>query len=379
MWSTDQKRFFLSLILVSFFISPALAKEDEVVIGLAAPITGDQAYIGVGVMQGAKMAVEDANIRGPVFGQTKLRFEPLDDQHNPTQAVLVANKFIANPDVLGVVGHFNSSCSKAASAIYHEGRVVQVSPASTNPEISRQGFDTFFRVCATDEVQAPAAATFARVDLGATRVAVLDDQTTYGRGLADQFGKRFEELGGQVLRHDGITQGEKDFMPLLTKIRSIDPELIFFGGIYPEMALLLKQAQKIGLKAKWMGGDGIFEASLAQLAGPDIAEGTYATMLGVDPHQVPGAQDFVTRYEARYGEIGSFSAYGYDAASVLIEAIRRAGKKDREAVLAQMRTLKDFPGILGLVNFDEKGDAIGKSVGIFKMESGKFKFIKEVK
>ena len=371
--------FFAIFILLFSFPSVVFSKEDEVVIGLVAPLTGDQAYIGVGVMQGALMAVEDANIKGPVFGDVKLRFEPLDDQHNPTQAVLVANKLIADPDTLGVVGHFNSSCTKAASAIYHEGRLAQVTPASTNPEISRQGFDTFFRVCATDDVQGPAAATFVKNDLGVSRVVVLDDQTTYGRGLADQFEKTFKALGGEVLRHDGITQGEKDFMPLLTKIRSVKPQLVFFGGIYPEMALLLKQSKRIGLDAQWMGGDGIFEAALTQLAGPTAAEGVYSTMLGVDPHEVPSAKDFVTRYEARYGEIGSFSSYGYDAASVLIEAIRRAGKRDREAVIAEMKKTKDFPGLLGPINFDEKGDAVGKSIGIFKITEGKFRFVKEAK
>ena len=330
-------------------------------------------------MQGAQMAVEDANSRGPVFDTVKLRFEALDDQHNPTQAVLAANKLIANPDVMGVVGHFNSSCTKAASSIYHEGRMTQITPASTNPEISRQGFDTFFRICATDDVQAPAAASFVREELKAERIVILDDQTTYGRGLADEFEKKFKALGGTVLRHDGITQGEKDYMPLLTRIKSVKPELVFFGGIYPELSLLVKQSKKVGLKAVWVGGDGIYDMTLIQLTGPELAEGIYATMLGVDPHSVPGAKDFVARYEARHGEIGSFSAYGYDAANVIIEAIRRAGKKDREAVLVEMRKMKDFPGILGPVNFDERGDAIGKSVGIFKVEKGKFKFIKEVK
>jgi branched-chain amino acid transport system substrate-binding protein len=373
------KKALLSAFYLLALAQPVLSKEDEAVIGLAAPLTGDQAYIGVGVMQGAKMAVEDANVQGPIFGGVKLRFEPLDDQHNPTQAVLVANKLIANPDAMGVVGHFNSSCSKAASAIYHEGRLVQVSPASTNPEISKQGFDTFFRVCPTDDVQAPAAATFAKNDLGVTKVVVLDDQTTYGNGIAAQFEKRFKELGGTVLRHESITQGEKDFMPLLTKIKAVNPEMVFFGGIYPEMALLLKQSKKIGLNVKWLGGDGIYEAALTQLAGGAPAEGVHATMLGVDPHSVPSARDFVSRYEARYGDIGSFSAYGYEAASVLIEALRRAGKKDREAVLAEMKKMKDFPGILGPVNFDSKGDAVGKSVGIFKIENGKFVFIKEMK
>ncbi len=371
--------FFAIFLLSLLFSSPAFCKDNEIVIGLVAPLTGDQAYIGIGVKQGAEMAVEDANVRGPVFGNVKLKFEALDDQHNPTQAVLAANKLIANPDVMGVVGHFNSSCTKAASSIYHEGRVTQITPASTNPEISRQGFDTFFRICATDDVQAPAAASFVREDLKIERIVILDDQTTYGRGLANEFEKKFKALGGSVLRHDGITQGEKDYMPLLSKIKAVNPQLIFFGGIYPELSLLVKQSKKVGLNVTWAGGDGIFDVTLIQLIGAEYAEGIYATMLGVDPHTIPSAKDFVTRYEARYGEIGSFSAYGYDAASVLIEAIRRAGKKDREAVLAEVRKMKDYPGILGPVNFDEKGDAIGKSVGIFKVEKGKFKFLKEVK
>ena len=369
----------LALFFLSVFLCGAAKKEGTAVIGLAAPLTGDQAYIGLGVLQGAQMAVEEANIRGPVFGDTRLRLEGLDDQHNPTQAVLVANKLVANPDAVGVIGHFNSSCTKAASAIYHEARMVQITPASTNPEISRQGFDTFFRVCATDDVQAPAAAEFVWNKLGKRKIAILDDQTTYGKGIADEFQKRFKFLGGEVLLRNGITQGEKDFTPLLTKVKSIAPELIFYGGVYPELGLLIKQSRKLGLTAAWMGGDGIFDVTLIQIAGLEFSEGTYSTMLGIDPHELPSAKDFLTRYEARYGPIGSFSAYGYDATNVLIEAIRRAGKNDREAVLKEVRNTKDFQGILGPINFDEKGDAIGKSVGIFKIENGKFKFLEEVK
>ena len=367
------------LLLAVFFCVSSQAAEETVTIGLVAPLTGDQAYIGTGVLQGVQMAVEDANIKGPVFDGVKLKLVALDDQHNPTQAVLAANKLIADPNVLGVVGHFNSSCTKAASAIYHESRMAQITPASTNPEISRQGFDTFFRVCATDDVQAPTAANFVWSNRGVKKIAIIDDQTTYGKGLADEFEKKFKGLGGTVLSREGITQGEKDFTPLLTKIKAIGPELIYYGGVYPELALLLKQSKKIGLDAPWMGGDGIFDVTLIQLVSPEFAEGTYATMLGVDPHSLDSAKDFVARYEARYGEIGSFSAYAYDAANVLIEAIRRAAKKDRESVLKEVRNTKDFPGILGALNFDEKGDAVGKSIGIFKVESGKFKFLEEVK
>lgn len=367
------------LLALSLFVLLGADSPESVHVGLSAPLTGDQAYIGVGVNQGALMAIEDSNAKGPIFGNAKLKLVSLDDQHNPTQAVLVANKFASDPKLVGVIGHFNSSCTKAASAIYHETRIPQVTPASTNPDISKQGFDTFFRVCPTDDVQAPAAANFVFQKLGVKKIAIIDDQTTYGQGLADQFNKKFKALGGEVVSHSGITQGEKDFTPLLTKIKSQKPELIFFGGIYPELSLLIKQSRKIGLTAPWMGGDGIFDASLIQLATPSLAEGTYATMLGVDPHMLPAAQDFVRRYEARYGEIGSFAAYGYDAANVLIDAIRRAGKNDREAVLKELKNTKDFPGILGPINFDSKGDAIGKSVGIFKVQNGKFLFVEEVK
>ncbi len=365
--------------LAVFFCFSAYAATDESVvsIGVVAPLTGDQAYIGTGVQQGVQMAVEDANIKGPVFGNTKLKVLPLDDQHNPTQAVLAANKFAADSSVVAVVGHFNSSCSKAASSIYHEARLAQISPGSTNPEISKQGYDTFFRVCATDDVQAPAGADFIFKKLGLKKIILIDDQTTYGKGLADELDKRFKSLGGEVLFRSGITQGEKDFTPLLTKVKSMKPELVFYGGVYPELALLLKQAKKIGLSVPWMGGDGIFDVTLIQLAGAS-SEGVYSTMIGVDPHSLPAAQDFVARYEARYGEIGSYSSYAYDATNILIEAIRKAGRPDREAVLKEVHATKDFPGILGPVNFDANGDAIGKSIGIFQVQGGKFVFLQEV-
>ncbi len=373
------KRSFFILAALSLFFLGAESRPEEVIVGVAGPLTGPEAYIGTGMVQGALMAVEDANAKGPVFGAAKLKAMPMDDQRNPTQAVLVANKLVAEPAAVGVVGHFNSSCTKAASSIYHESRFTQITPASTNPEISRQGFDTFFRICATDDVQAPAAAEFVWNDLGVKKIAIIDDKTTYGTGLAAAFEKKFKALGGTVLSHDGITQGEKDFSPLLTKVQSTQPELVFYGGVYPEMALLVKQAKRMGLKAQWMGGDGIYDITLIKLVTPPLAEGIYATMLGVDPRSVPAAADFVTRYEARYGEIGSYSAYGYEAMGLLIEAVRRAGRNDREAVLAEMKKIKDYPGMLGVINFDEHGDAIGQSVGVFKVENGKYVFIKEIK
>lgn len=371
------KKYFAFILLFSFFaISSTLyaATEKKIKIGFAAPLTGDQAQIGLETLNGVKLAVEQANEKGEVIPGYRLEVYALDDQHNPSQAVTVARKFISSPDVAAVVGHFNSSCTKPASAIYNEAGIVQITPASTNPEISRQGFKTFFRIPATDEVQGPKGADFAAA-LGIKTVSVIDDKTTYGKGLADEFHKQASSLGLTILGHEGITQGDKDFTPLLIKIKAQNPDLIYFGGIYPEGALLIRQTRELGIKATLMGGDGIASATFIELATPAIAEGTYATMIGGDMKTVPNAQEFVTAYEKEFGPLGQWSAYGYDAANIVIEAIRRAGTANRQAILEAMHQIKDFQGVTGITNFDEKGDNLNQFIGVFKVEQGKLKYV----
>ena len=287
-----------------------------------------------------------------------------------------AKKLAADPDVLAVVGHLNSSCTMPASAIYHEARLLQVSPVSSNPQISRQGFDTFYRTCATDDLQGPAAALFIVQDLGAKRIFVLDDMTTYGRGLANELIKKLTALKAEVIGHEGVTQGDKDFVPLLTKIKSLNPDLVYFAGMFPEGALLIKQRTEVGLASRFMGGDGLFDPVLIDLATPRAAEGIYLTTIGSDIHQLPSAQAFVKTYEARFGPIGAYSAYAYEATSIAIWAIRTAGVKDRAAVLAAMRQLKNYPGLFGPQNFDAKGDSRIRDIGIFTVTDGQFAFVK---
>jgi branched-chain amino acid transport system substrate-binding protein len=344
-------------------------------IGCAAPLTGDQAQLGIDLCQGAKLAVQQANQKGEVIPGYKLEFVSMDDQHNPSQAVAVANKFAADPDVLGVVGHFNSSCSKPASAIYSEAGLTQITPGSTNPELSKQGFATFFRVAATDDVQGPRGADVAKNKLLAKTVYVIDDKTTYGKGLADEFEKRAKEIGITVLGHESITQGDKDFTPLLTKMKPLAPDLVYFGGIYPEGALLLRQSRGLGITAPYMGGDGLATPILIDLATPEIAEGTYATMVGGDIKKLPEAFAFVRDYETAFGPIGQWSAYAYDSANILIDAIRKAGVKDRGAVLKAMREIPSFKGVAGEVVFDEKGDNKNQVIGLFKIENGKLVYV----
>ena len=350
--------------------------EPVVRIGFVAPLTGDQAPHGQDMLNGAKLAIEHANAQGPVLPGYRLELLPLDDQRNPTQAVAAAKKLVADRDVAVVVGHLNSSCTMPASAIYHQARVLHICPVSSNPQISRQGFDTFYRTCATDDLQGPAAALFATRDLGAKRIFIVDDMTTYGRGLANEFEKKLRALHVEILGHEGITQGDKDFVPLLTKVKSLQPDLVYFAGMFPEGALLIKQRAEVGLASRFMGGDGLFEPTLIQLATPRAAEGMYLTTIGSDIRRIPTAQMFLKEYESRFGPIGAYSSYAYEATSLAVWAVRAAGTKDRAAILAAMKTLKDYPGLFGAQNFEAKGDSLIRDIGIFTVKDGRFVFIK---
>ncbi|OGW72401.1 MAG: hypothetical protein A2Y02_01085 [Omnitrophica bacterium GWA2_52_12] len=365
----------MALSLLAAGCSGAGASAPVVKIGCAAPLTGDQAQLGIDICNAVRLAIDEANARGEIIPGKTLEILALDDQHNPAQAVNVAKKFVSDPAVLAVMGHFNSSCTKPASAVYHEARLTSLTAAATNPELSKQGFDTFFRVASTDDVQGPRAARYALHQLGMKSVFVIDDKTTYGKGLADEFKKEALKIGITVLGHEGITQGDKDFTPLLTRIKPLAPQMIYFGGVYPEGALLVRQARALGLSAPFMGGDGLASPIFIDLASAPIAEGTYATMVGGDMEKIPAARGFITAYTAKFGTPGQWSAYGYDAANILIDAIRRAGAADREAVLKAMRGIPAFTGITGEVSFDERGDNRHQFIGVFKFESGKLVYI----
>ncbi len=363
------------LILLMGLLAGCGKGEPVVKIGFVAPLTGDQAAHGTDMVRGAQLAIEEAQAAGEILPGMKVVLAELDDSRSPAQAVSAAKRLAADPDVMAVVGHLNSSCTKPASAIYHEARMLHVCPVSSNPEISRQGFDTFFRICPTDDLQGPAGARYAVEKLGAKKIFVLDDMTTYGRGLSNEFKSAAEKMGGQILGHEGITQGEKDFTPVLTKIKSLNPDLIYFAGMFPEAALLLKQKHKLNLPAKFLGGDGLFEPALIELATPEAAEGMSLTTLGGDIRSMPSAQPFVKAFEAKYGSLGAYSWYAYEATRIALQAIRQAGKKDRLAVLEAMKQMQSYSGILGEHTFDSKGDTSLRTIGVYTVRSGKFQFV----
>jgi branched-chain amino acid transport system substrate-binding protein len=342
-------------------------KTDTIQIGVVGPMTGDQSKMGMDFRNGVALAVDEWNARGGVLGK-RIQMVIGDDQHDPKQAVSVANKLV-NDGVVGVIGHFNSSCSIPASDIYHRAGIPMVSPGSTNPQFTEKGYDNVYRVCGRDNQQGRVGAQFVTDRLKLKRVAVIHDKTTYGQGLADEFKKA---LGAsvEVVYYGGIMQGDKDFKSVLTSIREKDPELIFFGGIYPEAGLLVRQARELGIKAPFMSGDGTIDPKFIEIAGAGAAEGTYLTF-SPDPNNIPSAKDFIKNYATKFGEIGPYSIYAYDAANILLSAIREANSTEGKAIIDKLHT-SEFSGATGKIRFDAKGDVTAAPYVVWITKNGKF-------
>lgn len=364
------RRFFVFLwaVLSLTMITAGCAKKEDVIkIGVAAQMTGSQAKMGSDFKNGVSIAVEEWNSRGGVLGK-KIDIVVGDDQADPKQAVSVANKLV-NEGVAGIIGHFNSSCSIPASDVYNRANVPMLTPASTNPLFTERGYRGVFRVCGRDDQQGKVAADFARNKLGLKKVAVIHDKTTYGQGLADEFKKN---LGSavEIVYYGGITLGDKDFKTVLTSIKEKKPELIYFGGIYPETGLLVKQAREINLAAPFMSGDGSIDPKFVEIAGDKSAEGTYLTF-SPDPKNIPTAKSFIDKYTAKYGELGPYSIYAYEAINILLTAIKEAGTTDGKAVIGKLHSI-DFSGSLGKIRFTEKGDVSNSPYVVWITKNGKF-------
>ncbi|MDE2485205.1 MAG: branched-chain amino acid ABC transporter substrate-binding protein [candidate division NC10 bacterium] len=337
-------------------------------IGVAGPLTGDQGALGQELKNGALIAVEEWNAKGGLLGQ-KIEIVWGDDQHDPKQAVAVANKFV-NEGVVGVVGHFNSSCSIPASTTYRDGKVVQLTPASTTPQFTERGLWNVFRVCGRDDQQGGVAANFIVRKLKKKRVAVLHDKTTYGQGLADETKRALEQAGIKPVYYGGITQGEKDYRPVLTALRQSDPEVLFYGGIYPEAILLTKQMRELGMKTTFISGDGVWAKEFPSIAGK-AAEGAFITFTP-DQTKIKEAQGVIKRHKEKFGTgVGAYTVYSYVAATLLLEAIAATHSTDGVKIADQIRKAK-WKTALGPIQFDRKGDVLVSPYVVWEVKDGKF-------
>lgn len=336
-------------------------------IGAAGPMTGSQSKMGIDLKNAVELAVAEWNEKGGVLGK-KVSVVVGDDQADPKQAISVANKFV-NQKVTAVVGHWNSSCSIPASEFYNKANMVMVTPATTNPKLTLQGFPRVFRVCGTDDQQGKVAAEFVLKKLKARRVAVIHDKTAYGQGLADFF-KNALGSGVQVVYYGGIIQGDPDYKAVLTSIKEARPELYFFGGIYPEAGRLVRQAKELGLVAPMITGDGVYDPTFINIAGK-AAEGTYVTF-GKDPSGLPTAKAFLEKYRAKYGEPGPYSIYAYDAANIILTAMAQTGSTDG-VQMAGYIAKSSFKGAFGDIAFDKNGDVTKAPYVVWQVKDGAFK------
>lgn len=363
-----KKGFFGAIFLLLFTLSllSCAKKEDVIKIGAAGPMTGDQSKMGMDLKNGVELAVSEWNEKGGVLGK-KIVLLAEDDQHDPKQAVTVANKLV-NSGAVGVIGHWNSSASIPASEVYNWASVPMITPASTNPMVTDRGYLNVFRVCGRDDQQGKVGADFVTMHLKAKRVAILHDKTTYGQGLAEEFQKA---LGGktEMVYFGSITQGDKDFRAVLTSVKAKKPDLLYFGGIYPEGGLLAKQAKELGIKAPFMSGDGVIDIKFIEIAG-EAANGSYLTF-SPDPAKIPTAKEFLDKYHTKYGEHGPYSIYAYDAANILLKAIADAGTTDGKKMSEAIRAMT-YNGALGTIQFDSKGDVLKAPYVVWITKDGRF-------
>lgn len=357
---------FMFCALAVLLIACQSQQQDVIRIGAAGPMTGDQSKMGIDLRNAAELAITEWNERGGVLGK-KIVMIAGDDQADPKQAVSIANKFV-NQKVVAVVGHWNSNCSINASAYYHDAKIVMISPASTNPRLTLQGFRTVYRVCGTDDQQGGVAAEFVLKTLQPRRVAVIHDKTTYGQGLADYFKKAVENRA-QIVYYDGIVSKDPDYKAVLTTMKDKKPDVYFFGGVYPEAGRLVRQAKEVGLTIPMITGDGVYDPTFINIAGK-AAEGTYVTF-GKDPAGLTTARSFNEKYRKVYGEPGPYSIYAYDAANIILTAIKATGSTDATTV-AEYIAKNTFQGAFGEISFDKNGDVIKAPYVVWQVRNGKF-------
>jgi len=347
-------------------------------IGASAPLTGPQAHIGKDNENGTRMAIEDANAKGVIIGGQKASFELLseDDQTDPKTATIVAQKLV-DAKVNGVIGHLNSGTTIPASRIYSDNGIPQISPSSTAVAYTAQGFKTAFRVMANDSQQGKVLGEFAAKNLGAIKIAVIDDRTAYGQGLADEFVKAAQALGAQIIAHEYTTDKAVDFASVLTTIKGKQPDLLFFGGMDPQGSPMVKQLRGLGMKTQFMMGDGGYNPKFIENAGA-AAEGAYASLPGVPLDKMAGGRDFATRYEARFKQpIQQYAPYCYDAVNVMIAAMQKAGSVEPAKYLPELAKA-GYDGVTAKIVFDDKGDLKGGAVTMYQVRQGKWQVVETI-
>ncbi|HWS03942.1 MAG TPA: branched-chain amino acid ABC transporter substrate-binding protein, partial [Gammaproteobacteria bacterium] len=298
-----------------------------------------------------------------------------DDQADPRTATIIAQKLV-DGGVAGVIGHLNSGATIPASKIYHDAGIPQISPSATAIAYTAQGFKTAFRVMTNDEQQGKVLGQYAVAQLGAKQIAIIDDRTAYGQGLADEFEKAAKAAGAEIVAHEFTSDRSTDFLAILTSIKAKNPQLLFYGGMDAQAGPMAKQMKQLGLNVQLLGGDGVETAEFIKLAGAD-AEGVVASSPGLPLESMPGGTAFKEKFTAHYGQIQTYAPYAYDAVYVMVEAMRRADSAEPGKYLAELPNT-NYQGVTGHLRFDAKGDVAGGSVTLYKSTNGTWQVLETV-
>ena len=339
-------------VALSFACSLAGSAAAQVKFGVGGPITGPNAATGAQMKNGVEQAAADINAAGGVLGQ-KLAISFGDDVSDPKQGVSVANNFAAN-GIKFVIGHYNSGVTIPASEVYQENGILEITPASTNPTVTERSMWNIFRTCGRDDQQGKVAGTFILAHFKGKKIAFVNDKTTYGKGLADETLKTIKAGGMKDVLYEGINTGEKDYSALVSKIKQSGADLVYFGGLYTEAGLIVRQMRDQGVKAPLMGGDGITSDEFATVGGPGVA-GTLMTY-GPDPRNRPEAKDVVAKFRAKGFEPESYTLYSYAGVQIIKQAAEAAKSLDPKKVAEAMHSGMHFKTVIGDISYDKKGD-----------------------
>ena len=353
-------------LALSFAIAAAGAANAQVKFGVQGPITGPNAAFGAQLKNGAQQAVDDINAAGGINGQ-KLALQFGDDVSDPKQGVSVANKFSAD-GVKFVVGAFNSGVTMPSSEVYQENGIVQVTPASTNPQITERKMWNIFRTCGRDDQQGAVAGAYILKQFKGKKVAVVHDKTTYGKGLADETIKAMGKGGIKPVLYEGINVGEKDFSALVSKIKQSGADLVYWGGLHTEGGLIVRQMRDQGLKTVLVSGDGITTDEFATIGGPGV-EGTLMTF-PPDPQKRPEAAAVLKKFEARNFKPEAYTLYSYAAVQIMAEGAKRANSTDPKKIADALHKGEPVKTVIGDIGFDKKGDITRPDYTVYTWKKG---------
>ena len=350
--------------------SASVARAD-IAVATAGPITGQYATFGEQMQKGMEMAVKDINAAGGLLGE-KLKLEVGDDACDPKQAVAVANQ-LAQAGVKFVAGHFCSSSSIPASQVYNEEGVLQMSPASTNPTLTEQGFDNVYRVCGRDDQQGKVAGKYLSDNYKGKNIAILHDKTAYGKGLADETKKALNASGVNEKLFEAYNPGEKDYSAVVSKLKQEAVDVVYVGGYHTEAGLMARQMAEQGMNTKIVSGDALVTNEYWAITGP-AGEGTMMTF-GPDPREKPEAKAVVEKFRAAGYEPEGYTLYTYAAMQIYADAVKKAGSTDMKKVIEQLRK-NEFDTVIGKIGFDAKGDVTTPAYVWYRWNNGQYAQVK---